>query len=1133
MTVLTAERQRPFQMRPIENPFRRVVPAVVQMRDRVAAGVQNMGYSLAQRMQRSQAQDVSRLAQARATIAQAVDATRTHVTRDNARMAVQIGTQAAREATHYVATHKMEIAKKVAPSLAISITAKVAGAALAAPVIVAGAVAGGANEARRNIGTLNDTKADGIFATSAVLRRGFEKNAESVRVVSADAIDVSSSESTPLLQRIAQSKFGRGMRAYMHAEKSAASYVASHNAHIDRVMDFAPDAAGRAQAITDVDYLNKLRMDAAMARMTATSDVERAAARTVHQAVRERMRALELEAGPDSAIPYINGVAQRQILRAQRSVQFGKSYRNIVMGSIAASSGVRALKSALTSAGIFLGLSAVGVDAASPLRSLKDTMWGNVSDGIGRLAHSAGNGAQDLITHVLTATTPAAEAADLPVHGVQEVVRDSAPSGAPLPPVSSIKAALGPEAWTAQAHSAGDVTLNNIDPRLTTTVRVENGETIIEGKGVLSSGSPKAVDPSYAAAPRDPSFVRAPVADRVAIAAEVNAPIPMREVARTVQETQEYTIDGKVSWTQDIFDRKLLSDMQDAAHSMDWYGAPGTAERMVKEVFAVNPDLMDVDDMQHMQEYLSEHPDASFVEMWKELQFSVFADDMDKLTDGTAYKVLSEHTVVVQDPIAEINEEDAIVMGARRATKPPGLAKYVLSTDQQTAPPTSLQSSGTNTSGYQVVRPPQSTGVPSGANTIQGTYQQVAPPGGNTAASGTVNGFQQVRKPGEIISNNGTTGGQAVVSTQNSIVPPPHQIGSPDTGSAASNTLHDYQQVAPPGSNSAISNSSAVGTYQEVGQPSAPRPIEVARPANESFQIVSPPKPQEELSFQVVSLPRAVLPYEVSRDTQLASIVGPFDLSSGNSHVAYLESTNSYFPSSSSMPISMLNDRAPAIGAGAYEFNALGGTNIWTHTSSFKEGGKQWLEDARVYMQGGNGQPRLGPVQQLHRAQELLQSAPHLFINIDDQHQGGFSLTGVNHLLLNSDGSLDLSSTDGIIGGGPDTLSFIGCSYGHVQAIQMIIDHSAEAPTHLNQWFDILNNPYATGASVENAVDQIVKQWFSGTAYYSDFYNLYGYLLEEIPTPGTSEYTEFLNNLADNGYMSSGRLEFEFTIGGQ
>jgi len=1109
------------------------------MRDRVAAGVRDVGNSLAQRMQRSQAQDVSRLAQARATIAQSVDATRTYVNRDNARMAVQIGTQAAREATHYVATHKMEIAKKVAPSLAISITAKVAGAALAAPVIVAGAVAGGANEARRNVSTLNATKADGIFATSAVLRNGFERNTARAQAGTQDNANFSSTEGTSVLQRIAQSKVGRGMRAYMRAEKSAASYVASHNAHIDRVMDFAPDATARANASIDIDYLNRLRTDAAMARMTATTDVERAAARTVHQAVRERMRTLESAAGLDSAIPYINGVAERQILRAQRSVQFDKSYKNIVIGSIVASSGVRAVKSALSSAAIFLGLSAVGVDAASPLRSLKDTMWRDVSDGVGNLAKSAGSYMENAITHILTNTTPSAEAAEITVPTMHDVINTVQNTAHAVFQDQRNQKRIEGSSFRPNTMSDSSVHVGDnqyFDPRLTTTVRVENGETIIEGKGVLSSGYPKAVDSSYAAAPRDPSFVRGPVADRVAIAQEVNAPVPMREVARTVQEVQEYTIEGKVSWTQDIFDRKLLSGMQDAAHSMDWYGAPGTAERMVKEVFAINSDIMDADDMQKMQEYLAAHPDASFVQMWKDLQHTVFSDDMDKLTDGTAYKVLSEHTVMVQEPaesVADAHEADALVMGASRASKPPGLAKYVLNIDQQAAPPTSIQSSGTNTSGYQVVRPPQSTGVTSGANTIQGTYQQVAPPGGNTAANGTVNGFQQVRKPGEVLSNSVTTNAQVVSSPQNSIVPPPHQMGSPDTGSSVSNTMHGYQQVAPPGANSVINNSSMVGTYQEVGQPSAPRPVVVARSNNETFQIVSPPKPQEDVSFQVVSLPRAVLPYEVSRDTQLASIVGPFDLSSGNNHVASIQSTSSYFPASASMPISMYSDRAPAIGGGAYEYNALGGTNIWTHTSSFKEGGKQWLEDARRYMQGGNGQPRLGPVQQLARAQELMRSAPHLFINMDNQNQGGFTLTAIHHLRLNTDGSLDLSTTNGIIGGGPDTLSFIGCAYGHVQGIQMILDHASEAPSHLEQWFDVLNNPNATGADVENAVDQIVKQWFSGTAYYSDFYNLYGYLLKEIPTPGTPEHSAFLNQLAGKGYMASGRLEFEFTIGGQ
>lgn len=1104
MVALTAERRTPFQIRPIERPFNRFLPAVDKMKSNVMQTIRRTGDVLAQRMHRSHVEDSARLRNARATIA----------------------TQIYKPSVPKVLLHgAAEAAKNSAPAMIVGAGARVAlGTVLGAQALT---VAAGVSAVSRGVREAIFTIRKGTFAE---ITKHISKHEEASTLKNFNGTTREAHTGIRAQQdRFAQTDVGKVVNAVLHGgEKKIAEFAYGKQRHA-RALVQAQELDIRS--LTDKELI-ALRQHAVMARMThgTAADVYamRQLAKTTYQAVNAELRN-NRSIKPQEA-------HELQLRLYKRDVRRGAVLNVVGQGVLAAAKAVPKTIGTFFAVEDIMRVLHITSHRHNPLEGLDQSMLGhavqNAKASVSnvdlkqKFAH-VGDNAIAWIGKVIAPKSVAY--ADELMPDTSSAVQTTASSVRHA--TRAVHASTSTSDWT---HGAGAHATR--DPRITEHTEIVKGKTMVTGSGVLTSESPK---PMGVPSVPDPTPLVVEVDERhvVRAVAQVQEHVKTPQVVTTIVHEQ---IGGKTSLTQDIFDRKLIPGMESAPDAVTWYGQSGTAAQMMQHIIIPNSDKLTPDQITQLQEYVNAHPDASFGALWHANR-NVFTGGMDTWTMGTGYNVAVDHVVSQQDTlaaaqIARVEQVDNAGWG-----KVPGHAKEVVriavnSPQQQTDGPgvvlTPTQGTGADTTHYQIVRPPQGARVSGVGNTSQGSYQQVAPPGGRTAASNTVNGFQQVRKPGEAIAHGSNTNTQIGTPSQNGVVPSPHPTGSHETSGSVANSTNGYQQVAPPQGVDVIHNSSN-SSFQQVGQPTSPRPIVPVHSTNETYQIVSPPKPQDNVNFQEVSLPRATEQYETSSDIRTASVMNPFDLGSGNSHVAYLESTSPYFPSSSSMPISMLNDRAPAIGAGAYEYNALGGTNIWTHTSSFKEGGKQWLEDVRVYMQGGNGQPRLGPVQQLRRAQELMQSAPHLFINIDNQHQGGFSLTGVHHLLLNKDGSLNLASTDGIIGGGPDTISFIGCSYGHVQAIQMIIDHSAEAPPHLNQWFGILNDPYATGENVENAVNQIVKQWFRSTEYYSDFYKLYGYLLEEIPTPGTSEYSKFLNNLADNGYMSSGRLEFEFSTGGQ
>lgn len=1089
----------PFQMRPIENPLRRVLPAVERFRDRVVTEVRDAGRSLNDRLHRQhtlpadqgrRAQiDTEQLARARSTILQQNQ-------NDTVRRSEAISKpHSAKQAiVHGVA----EATKNAAPAMIVGAGARlVLGAGLGLQTL---AVASGASAVSRGLREATFTIRKGAFAETTKL---ITKHEEGAKLTNFDGSERQSHTGIRAKQdQFAQTRVGKVVNAMLHGgEKTIAQFAYGKHRHAKALL--------RAQT-QDIRTLSDreliaLREHAVMARMThGTADKVyemRQLAKSTYQSVNQELA--------DRGISRYEA-HERQLRLYKKDVRVG------AVVNVVGQAGLAALKALPKTVATFFitdaFLKAIHVDTRNrhnPLEGFENTRLGQF------IEHAI---APKSVAHAEAMT------ADISQNVSPPTITDQ-----------TSEAQRFGSSWMTHRDDLRQSVAH--DPRLTTTVRVEHGETIIESRGVLSSETPKPVMPAPVEAPREPSFVRAPVADRVAIAQEVNASVPMREVARTVQEVQEYTIDGKISWTQDIFDRKLLSGMQDAAHSMDWYGAPGTGERMAREVFAVNPVLMDASDMQKMQEYLATHPDASFVQMWKDLQHTVFSDDMDKLTDGTAYKVLSEHTVMVQEPVesvADAHEADALVMGASRASKPSGLAKYVLNTDQQTAPPTPPGSVRMTNEEYLAMRQVVASGQPVNPNGVA----SVATPNGGTL-----------------------TPEQYLAMTRNtaSVTPTsPVSVGSSGNGNVS---VEEYQRLiaqtqrATVNVNEAVNNGTTrpnprmdTNEYLRIQRETAARAAEAARTSQQM-------DPQEYMRRVAEINARngggshvsatQVTDWESSQHMNMeANVIGPVDLRNGLNHTMTISSNSprmfsttdasgNYLPiNTTNIPMTqVINPNiyidTPAYNSVTYFYDPVeGGLVINGHTGR-NLGRIQLLEGFREYVEGYgfNGHQMYGPAQLQRLAQE--------YVTLNSGSTTEFTFDGRSITTRLTSFSVDYRDTTRpfgepyrLIGSGPDTITLVGCNWSHIEAIGMISSLEEQAglsiPAEYSGALQTIRDPYASAEQVTAAVQRVLP-WLRQLANENKFdFNTFHLLIGNLP--GESKTFDEMPGLADHGKI---RMVFE------
>ena len=1094
MVAITAERRSPF--RPIENPFRRVLPAVDKMKSNVIQTIRSTGEALAQRMQRSHVEDSARLLQARATIA-----TETH--RPSIKKAI----------IHNV----VEATKNSAPAAIVGAGARIAlGAGLGLQTM---AVAAGASAVSRGVREATFTIRKGAYSETTKL---ITKHEEASTLANFDRTTRQAHTGIRAQQdRFAQTGAGKIVNAVLHGgEKKIAQFAYGKHRHAKALMQ------ARTQDIHTLSdkELIALREHAVMARIThgTAADVYemRKLAKSTYQSVNQELATRGITR---------NKAHERQLQLYKKDVRVGAAVNVIGQAGLAALKAVPKTVATFFITDAFL--KAIHVDTSNrhnPLEGLDQTVLGHAVQNAKasvlsvdlkqKFAH-VGDNAIAWIGKVIAPKS---------VAYADELMPDT--SNAVQTAASNVRHATravhASSDWTHEAH--GSVAQATHDPRITVRTEVVNGKTMVSGSGVLASESPKPM-----AVPGIP--------DPVPLVVEVDE----RHVAHAVVHVQEHVttpqvvttivheqIGGKTSLTQDIFDRKLIPGMESAPDAVTWYGQSGTAVQMMEHIIIPNSDKLTPENIAQLQEYVNAHPDASFGALWHANR-NVFAGGMDTWSMGTGYNVAVDHVVSQQDTLAAAQISRVEQVDNAGSGRVSGHAMIAINNTAKPvqAPPQPTRMSNEE---YLAMRQAVASGQPVHAN------------GGTSMAT----------------PNGGTlTPEQYLAMTKNnaSVTPAsPASVGSSVNGNVS---VEEYQRLIAQTQQVNANLGEAVNTPTTVHNPRMDTDEylriqrETAAKAAESARASQQMDPQEYMrkvaeinarnggASNVSATP--VTSWEGSQVTSTeASVIGPVDLRNGLNHTMSISSDSpSMFHTSDTsgnlLPINTTNIMmtqvvnpniyidTPAYNSVTYFYDPVeGGLVVNGHTGRY--GGKiQLLEGFREYVEGYgfNGHLLYGPAQIQRLAQE--------YITLNSGSTTNFTFDGNSISTRLTSFSVDYQDSDytfgepyRLIGSGPDTITLVGCSWSHVEAIGMISALERQAgfsiPAEYSSVFQILKDPSASAEQVTGAVQRILpwlRQLKNENKFdYDTFHTLIGNL------PGESKTFDEMPGLADHGKI---RMIFE------
>lgn len=708
----------PFQMQSLRNPFERVLPAVVQMRDRVVAGVREVGTNITHRMQRTQVatidsarrappvdvrrvQDAVQLDRARATIATAtpqpslrgVSETSGVYPEQGRREVIPQPHSAKKAIIHGIA----EATKNSAPSMVVGAGARIVlGHALGLQALAVAAGVAGASRVTRE--TVRTVRFGGTYRTTTahIMRHERDKNQEMQRANNPQSLFGRILKSR---EKFGHTFVGRRVNDVLHGgEKAIAEFAYGKRRHRRALMQYAhvdeqgrimTDTNGRALCNADAilyelaqipkerqeKYLYKLREHAIMARITHGTEADMFATR---QLARQVYQVASSELAKKGHSKRQHHEEQKRYYR--KDARVGAAINIPLQGALAVAKALPKTFATFFITDTFL--KAIHVDTSarhSPLEGFENTRLGHLIENA--IAPKSVISAEELnanVPNVIQAAVTEAKTATATAHG------ESAHS------------------WTQglagsrSAHGAEGA------PSVTVSHTIVNGREATGYSQVLSTKEPKSV-----AIPRPPSPARIVVEvddkDANAVArAVVSGKDHLVTTQKTVTEIVHEQIAGKTSLTQDIVNKKLFPEMQNMTDPKLWFREVDSAQRMMERVLLPNTDKMGPGDIPKLQAYLQENPHATFRDMWFDNR-DVFSDDLDKLSLGAEYNVALEHVVTQQEAqqVAISEAKNAKVELADRVGggKPPGLAKYVASTISKphtdtTPPPQSFTKSG-------------------------------------------------------------------------------------------------------------------------------------------------------------------------------------------------------------------------------------------------------------------------------------------------------------------------------------------------------------------------------------------------------------------------------------------------------
>lgn len=591
------------------------------------------------------------------------------------------------------------------------------------------------------------------------------------------------------------------------------------------------------------------------------------------------------------------------------------------------------------------------------------------------------------------------------------------------------------------------------------------------------------------------------------------------------------TVTKGSSFSAELFARKVFPDMEEFETAKEYFSQPETAAK-VWRIIELNKDQIPPESYERMQLLMKDQSleHASFGKFWRTYR-ALYPNDAFGGMDGWSER---EFMIPVERMVKINPVETAKLARMEEATsgggKGRGLAQmvYQSNTNPPTPPPEATQR--LTPEQYEAMK----AQLLGGGSTSHVANATAVSAGGN--ANGSLSADQyaamkaQIQGTGAPKSTQGVSLDPSTTSRSMSSAEYENMKASLSSPSAAHTTA-----LGPNGASSTLS-------AEEYEKLKLDRIQLAQKQATLSHGSSLTPDKYEEMKrlaieknggVYIAPTPTTTSEVAPTYATEPVVGVGPVDLRNTPDQTIKFASNYPKIFQTVDMPVHQVKDPStsidtPAFGEGSWFYDPQEGglTFIW-HSGSTKAQGIQFGEHIRRYVQGGgyNGEPRLGPVQQAYRIQQLRDMHVNLYMTTSDGQNTQLELTNVSHSPLNpTDENLVLGQHANLIGGTIDTVTGRICSWGHIEAIQMLMDYAIQnkqsLPSNLIEHLNILQNPTSAGEMVEIAVLNLGLYLKQDSKFdFAKFNELYGVFDNQTPTA---------DELAAQGYMSRGFIVMHF-----
>jgi hypothetical protein len=1082
------------------------------MRDRITSSVRG----IAERIHRSHTQDAVQLERARGTISSAITQPSLRGVSGATNEAIPPQNPVKKAVIHGIA----EAVKNSAPAVAVGFGARyILGTTLGVQAL---AVSAGASAVSRGVREATFTIRKGAFAETTKLITRHEEASTSQKFGGSERVLHTGIRAKQ--DKFAQTGVGRVVNAVLHGgEKKIAEFAYGKEAHAKALVI----AQSEDIHSLSVEKLIQLREHAVMVRIThgTAPDVyeTRQLAKSIYQAVNLELKKRDISRSE---------AHQHQLRLYRADARKGMAINVFGQAALAAAKAIpKTIGSFFMTDGI---LKAIHVDTSarhSPLEGLDQK--------VAQVTRRFGKRVEDGITQLLNASTPHAEAAELTLS------EHLTSHDTPVLPVTHLGQAItgthtvAPEAVLPPAAPQKIVEIQKAQQEALQELRDlrDHAPMVPRVSGSVFTSQPVVVPPST-------------VTEAHAVLTSVSE---MQTAGGTIQ------VDG-TSLSQTLWNMRSTTTV---AQSLPWlaqaktlteaYTSPDSAHAMWEHVILPSRDKIATEGFSRLQALFEspENAHASFAQVWKQYH-ALNPNDHFAGLDTWGYEDNAQTITLAVDHADTVGFADGSASATHAArmsipeheTLPGGpkvrarLVRMELNTINKDHTAAGSPPPMTATE-YEAMK----ARILNGGTTPLPASSSSTPPIPGHRMSAAEYEAMKTRTVGTATTPPTSAATGAGLMPKTGMSPAEYEaMKARSSGGIPSSS------VAPPGHTPNTAPRMTVEEYEKMKQVS--QAAEQVKPKASSTMT---PDQYEQMKREILAknggVPSASSGTTLSEPLPLPHTeapIGPIDLREAPSHAVSISSNRpDLFTNVSNGQWTQVVNPEVAIDTPGYSFGSAtyfydkvhGGMVISMHDGRYNKVLQAW-EGMREYPQGYGfrGAGRLGPIQQEMRISKIFDPSELAKLGIT-QNTFDFNFDGKTtvHTILESvqyspqDGELILGQPANLIGGSPDTITAIICSWGHVEAIQMILDHAKDVPPSLQSTFAILNDPQASGGQIEKAVQKLVNEWLKTDSDFdfAKFHHIFGNFLGDKP----KTFDELLNRGKD-GLVGRGRLVLRFRVSG-